>query len=199
MARYGNKELIDSENEYQNCEIQNKQIYKLPKIIYIVIGIICIILIFSIPRNNENNKKQRITLNEAETELVSIINQIKLNDSMFKDICTKLYEVRKTKDTNGNTVYIFDMEAKTVQIAKSSAMDLLKKHIKGLSEENIERRKYYLKDNQFALCTFSGQDYKGQSAETLIAFSIVNSSIEEMWEKGNTYNEIDYEKILKSL
>lgn len=199
MARYGDKELIDSEKEYQDCEAKNRQIYKLPKIIYIVIGIICIILIFSVPRSNENNKKQKITLNEAETEIVSIINQIKLNDSTFKDICTKLYEVRKTKDTNGNTVYIFDMEAKTVQIAKSSAMDLLKKHIKGLSEENMERRKYYLKENQFALCTFSGQDFKGQSAETLIAFSIVNSSIEEMWEKGNSYNEVDYEKILKSL
>ena len=175
---------------------------KFRKNIYVVIGLLFIILLSSIiicTRNSGNNKKTKIILNEDEEELLSIINQIELDNATFKEVCTKLYEIRETNDTNGNTVYIFDMEANTVAIAESGAMDLLEKHTKGLSEEHTERRKYYLKENQFILCTFSGQDFNNQSADVLIAFSIANSSIEGMWEKGKIYKDVDYEKILKSL
>lgn len=202
MARYCTKcgkELIDNENKCKNCETKITKSIDLQKVIYIVIGLICVILVCSISMGTKNNKKQKITLNEEEKELVSVINKIKLKNTTFKKVCNKLYEVRKTKDTNGDTVYIFDMEANTVAIVESKAMDLLKQNMTGLSEKNTERRKYYLKDNKFILCTFSGKDYTNQSAEALIAFSISNSTIEEMWEEGKSYNNVNYEKILKSL
>lgn len=196
--------------------------------IFIIIGIIIlglVIYVVCIHRGTtEENKKdltiiEKITLNDNEKELLSEL--VNVNDKLLhptqsedtnsldyvnaekptepislKEFCIKLYEARKTTNENGETIYIFDMDTKG-------------------NNGEVVRRKIFINNGEM-IFTFTDSEIEEvveNVGDTTISeeginlgkdfakamLQGINNSANELWEKANTYNNVNYDNILKEV